>query len=144
MCPTKTSYLNSKTSLFISDHTRLAFSKSKIELMGKILKTPGLVCLLLLLGTISCLSSLANMVATAHSPTSVSSCNGSDITCRVEAQLSDEDELPLDLELHRRILAGSIGYQSSNPNRAACNPNCGNPGTSYTGNGCTYKNHCSQ
>ncbi|KAF3334353.1 hypothetical protein FCM35_KLT20957 [Carex littledalei] len=90
----------------------------------------------------SVLSTRLTIVVTAHSLSSANSCNGSDITCQIEAQLSDEDELPFDLEMHRRILATSLGYQPLQPNRAACNPNCGKPGQSYTGNHCTYKNHC--
>lgn len=145
--PTPHTTNNSSSFLFkqhnlTSDHTRLAFSKSQIKLMAsKKFNSPWLFYLLLLL-VASDFSTRMAIIVTAHSLSSAKSCNGSDITCQVEAQLSDADELPFDLELHRRILTTSLGYQSLRPNVPACNPNCGKPGQSYTGNHCTYKNRC--
>ncbi|KAJ3701589.1 hypothetical protein LUZ61_005294 [Rhynchospora tenuis] len=113
-------------------------------MMNSKFPSPWRIYFLLILGAFLLYSQLA-AAATVQSLSSPSSCNGSDMAYRVESQLSDEVELPLDLELHRRILAGSLGYPSTlNKDRPACNPNCANPGRSYTGNHCTYKNHCGQ
>ncbi|KAL6841145.1 hypothetical protein ACP4OV_029114 [Aristida adscensionis] len=53
-------------------------------------------------------------------------------------------ELPVDLELHRRILAGGghVSAGALEASKAYCNPNCPAPGEPYTGRGCEKKYQC--
>ncbi|KAJ4766154.1 hypothetical protein LUZ62_076529 [Rhynchospora pubera] len=114
-------------------------------MMNSKLSSSRHIYFLLILGAFLLYSQVATAAMVQSLSSTSSSCNGSDMACRIESQLSDEVELPVDLEIHRRILAGSLGYPSTlNKDRPACNPNCANPGSSYTGNHCTYKNHCGQ
>ncbi|KAL6650553.1 hypothetical protein ACP70R_009478 [Stipagrostis hirtigluma subsp. patula] len=51
-------------------------------------------------------------------------------------------ELTVDLEIHRRILAGGISAGALNRNGPACIGSCPARGGSYTGRGCQKKYGC--
>ncbi|XP_047061790.1 uncharacterized protein LOC124679472 [Lolium rigidum] len=50
-------------------------------------------------------------------------------------------EFTVDMEVHRRVLAG-IGTGALNKNKAACNGPCPARGGSYTNRGCNSKYQC--
>lgn len=51
-------------------------------------------------------------------------------------------ELGVDMELHRRILAGNVGSGALRPDRPACVQSCPARGGSYTGRGCKTVYRC--
>ncbi|KAL6851569.1 hypothetical protein ACP4OV_020502 [Aristida adscensionis] len=51
-------------------------------------------------------------------------------------------ELTVDLELHRRILAGGISPGALDRSKPACINSCPAPGRPYTGRGCQKVYHC--
>ncbi|TVU13808.1 hypothetical protein EJB05_37236, partial [Eragrostis curvula] len=51
-------------------------------------------------------------------------------------------ELTVDLELHRRILAGSISSSALNPYKPACPGQCAAHGRPYTNRGCKQIYQC--
>ncbi|OEL24940.1 hypothetical protein BAE44_0014041 [Dichanthelium oligosanthes] len=53
-------------------------------------------------------------------------------------------ELTVDLELHRRVLAGVIKPGALNPGRPACIRSCPAPGRPYSGRGCKAIYQCPQ
>jgi hypothetical protein len=54
-------------------------------------------------------------------------------------ELELTEELQMDSDIHRRILAGTLKYNSLNPNRPAGNTE---PGQPYTGRPCNGVYHC--
>ncbi|XP_040379645.1 uncharacterized protein LOC121054301 [Oryza brachyantha] len=61
-------------------------------------------------------------------------------TTRVEDAVAAE--LGVDMELHRRILAATVGAAALKPDRAACPQACPARGGSYTGRGCKSVYRC--
>jgi hypothetical protein len=63
------------------------------------------------------------------------------MTTRLEDAVASE--LTVDLELHRRVLAGGFMKPSAlNPDRAACLRSCPAPGRPYTGRDCQNIYQC--
>jgi hypothetical protein len=54
-----------------------------------------------------------------------------------------DDGIAPELSWADSLVDSGIRYNTLSTSQA-CNPNCGNPGQSYTGRGCMYKNGCGQ
>ncbi|KAM0830582.1 hypothetical protein ACQ4PT_066112 [Festuca glaucescens] len=55
-----------------------------------------------------------------------------------------DDGIAPELSWADSLVGSGIRYDTLDKGHQACNPHCGNPGQSYTGHGCTYKDRCGQ